>query len=497
MKSAISAKTRSSLKRFVIDLIIIFAAWGPFYEAKLPSSDTIWADISPISDLSARIQSSRWLGYAWDYFCYFVMGYYPQRHYKLTLAIFLFILAVCLYLLQTIFLPLLEDKIKTPARKAAFYALTGLCFVNVLFSELLYFTESFGIFQFSLLFCMLGCLSFTRGHYVRGMISFLIMVCFYQMGAPIAALVLCTWLILRYRCRFSKELLVKELLYIAAPLTAGVIDFLSGGVLNPILASKGVNYSLSKTLDMKAFGLTSNAMEQLKWLYTWSMGLCGIPLLPIFISCVITLFVLAAFIRKRRLNELLTYILFKIVSFTLMFGMAAVTSVFMPRMLITFCIMQACGGLAALYFCPERSRAVSWVPLFYFLVQVFFIQIIIANRQASNSLDIVYAGQVLSKIDAYEEETGVKVTKIAVTEDLYSTDVYPQVHYASGEVNRRNYGWNTRSFLIYECGDYSRFELADMDPETYNRYFAGRDWDEFNADEQIIIEGGTCYVCVF
>ena len=133
MKSAISAKTRSSLKRFVIDLIIIFAAWGPFYEAKLPSSDTIWADISPISDLSARIQSSRWLGYAWDYFCYLVMDYYPQRHYKLTLAIFLFILAVCLYLLQTIFLPLLEDKIKTPARKAAFYALTGLCFVNVLF----------------------------------------------------------------------------------------------------------------------------------------------------------------------------------------------------------------------------------------------------------------------------------------------------------------------------------------------------------------------------
>ena len=497
MKSAISAKTRSSLKRFVIDLIIIFAAWGPFYEAKLPSSDTIWADISPISDLSARIQSSRWLGYAWDYFCYFVMGYYPQRHYKLTLAIFLFILAVCLYLLQTIFLPLLEDKIKTPARKAAFYALTGLCFVNVLFSELLYFTESFGIFQFSLLFCMLGCLSFTGKHYIRGMISFLIMVCFYQMGAPIASLVLCTWLILRYRCRFSRELLGKEALYIAAPLAAGVIDYLSGQVIIPMLAARGMNYSSLKNLDGQAAGFIGFDMDQLKQLYTWSMELCGVPLLPAFVSIVLTLLVLAVFIRQRKTNELLTFLLYKAVSFALMFGMAAVTSVFMPRMLITFCIMQACGGLAALYFCPERSRAVSWVPLFYFLVQVFFIQIIIANRQASNSLDIVYAGQVLSRIDAYEEETGVKVTKIAVTEDLYSTDVYPQVHYANGEVNRRNYGWNTRSFLIYECGDYSRFELAEMDPDVYDLYFAGKDWDEFNADEQIIIEGDTCYVCVF
>ena len=51
--------------------------------------------------------------------------------------------------------------------------------------------------------------------------------------------------------------------------------------------------------------------------------------------------------------------------------------------------------------------------------------------------------------------------------------------------------------LIYECGDYSRFELAEMDPDVYDLYFAGKDWDEFNADEQIIIEGGTCYVCVF
>ena len=445
MKSAISAKTRSSLKRFVIDLIIIFAAWGPFYEAKLPSSDTIWADISPISDLSARIQSSRWLGYAWDYFCYFVMGYYPQRHYKLTLAIFLFILAVCLYLLQTIFLPLLEDKIKTPARKAAFYA-------------------SFGIFQFSLLFCMLGCLSFTGKHYIRGMISFLIMVCFYQMGAPIASLVLCTWLILRYRCRFSRELLGKEALYIAAPLAAGVIDYLSGQVIIPMLAARGMNYSSLKNLDGQAAGFIGFDMDQLEQLYTWSMELCGVPLLPAFVSIVLTLLVLAVFIRQRKTNELLTFLLYKAVSFALMFGMAAVTSVFMPRMLITFCIMQACGGLAALYFCPERSRAVSWVPLFYFLVQVFFIQIIIANRQASNSLDIVYAGQVLSKIDAYEEETGVKVTKIAVTEDLYSTDVYPQVHYANGEVNRRNYGWNTRSFLIYECGDYSRLYMIFILP---------------------------------
>ena len=50
---------------------------------------------------------------------------------------------------------------------------------------------------------------------------------------------------------------------------------------------------------------------------------------------------------------------------------------------------------------------------------------------------------------------------------------------------------------VGECGDYSRFELAEMDPDVYDLYFAGKDWDEFNADEQIIIEGDTCYVCVF
>ena len=95
MKLTLTDKTKGKLKRFIIDLSIIFMAWGPFYQAKLPSSDTIWAQLSPDSDLIARIAASRWLGYVWDYLCYYVIGYYPQRHYKLSLAVFLFILAIC------------------------------------------------------------------------------------------------------------------------------------------------------------------------------------------------------------------------------------------------------------------------------------------------------------------------------------------------------------------------------------------------------------------
>ncbi|MDY6342093.1 MAG: hypothetical protein SPL54_07455, partial [Lachnospiraceae bacterium] len=64
---------------------------------------------------------------------------------------------------------------------------------------------------------------------------------------------------------------------------------------------------------------------------------------------VLTLLVFIVFIRQHQKNELLTYLLYQAVSFALMCGMEAVSGVFMPRMLITFYIMQACGGLAALF----------------------------------------------------------------------------------------------------------------------------------------------------
>ena len=56
---------------------------------------------------------------------------------------------------------------------------------------------------------------------------------------------------------------------------------------------------------------------------------------------------------------------------------------------------------------------------------------------------------------------------------------------------------STFSLLRYTSDEDHDFQLIDMDEDVFKKYFEGRDWVEFDVDEQVVIEGDTLYWCAF
>lgn len=132
------------------------------------------------------------------------------------------------------------------------------------------------------------------------------------------------------------------------------------------------------------------------------------------------------------------------------------------------------------------------------LAQVFFIQLIIENRCLGEYLDRSYANQVLDAIEAYEEETGVEIHTLSFRNDERSLPAFPEVYYYKGAINTRLFGQTAYSLVETIAGERGRsFELVDMEPEIYEEYFAGYDWQELDLEEQVVIIGDTFYMCVF
>lgn len=134
------------------------------------------------------------------------------------------------------------------------------------------------------------------------------------------------------------------------------------------------------------------------------------------------------------------------------------------------------------------------------LVVLMFIQYISFNKiyideYKLNILDenrCNYIGQV---IEEYQENSGIKVNKIAFYKD--ASTKYPQYPrlYASCDalISSFNTDWSDlNSINYYLNADYKKTEQV----EQYTEFFAGKDWDTL-SNEQLIFEDDTLHLCVY
>lgn len=130
-------------------------------------------------------------------------------------------------------------------------------------------------------------------------------------------------------------------------------------------------------------------------------------------------------------------------------------------------------------------------------IQILVMQDMAANEQAMNAIDIMEAKQVCYKINQYENETGNIITKIAVSGDFNSVSYQESTRYRNWELGARimtTYYSNYR-LISYFLG--RRVEKIDMPREVYIKYFAGKDWNCMNVDEQAICMGDTLYLVIY
>lgn len=498
------------LKLYLGNLITLFLVWGGFSRCRLANSDTLWGEIDPGATLISRLSNFRWLGYVGDAFSYYILHYYPYEHRTLSILLFLIVLAASLLLMQLTFTRVLQVRNWPSRRKVVFLAATSICFLNVLTSELFYFTESLLIFKASLLLAMAGCFLFSRRHYAVGTVLLFLAPMFYQMSCIYAALVLCALAYLESEGKGFCQIFGRELGYLCAAMAGGILNYLTGPLLDATI-SRRVGYEIlpSKQIQNESLSwLMQNVLRQLRELYESSLGLMMPLWLPFLFSLVMTVMAVCGICLAGEKEDVGIYFLYKIVSFLLMCGMAVVSfqGEFVCRVTAPFYTMQAMNALVTLYWmnrAGKRIRRWAWKPvcisvLGYLALQCFFIQAVISNRMVSENLDILYANQILDIVEKYEKQTGCKIKTAAFCVDSNYSVYYDQVNYCHSAVNSRVAGQGTYS-LVETVASWRGMSLGrgEMDEKVCEEYFAGRNWDTFDPEEQVVILDGNLYVCVY
>ena len=217
----------------------------------------------------------------------------------------------------------------------------------------------------------------------------------------------------------------------------------------------------------------------------------------VMLACLVVM--LAIRIKKHEWNKLGVYACAFIYTNILLLVIPCMAESFYFPCREAFCIYLIHGLMLVTLLVEMENRqmlyAFSCVIGGYCMLMLLIDARVCENRYLSNSLDVLYANMIVNRIEDYEATTGDKITRLATVGDADSPNVYNEVHYAAQQINERVITQAPCSMLWYVSR--RRFESEPMDQEIYNLYFDGKNWDEINLDEQLVIVDDTAYLCNF
>lgn len=482
---------KNIINQLFINFSILLLTWGGLFRRSF-NCDTLIHMVSPKADIMIQIQDGRYLNALLDYILY-QFGLSTTTHTGITSITALFILAIALCFVQQSLKKVITKH--SVLENVGFTAITALLFSNVLFGESLMFSECALAFGLGYLFASMGIYYFTCRKYITAFIMFLLATTGYQIAVVYAAIVLSAYIFLENEFRITKKTILQELGCGLVTFGAGLLNMLS----YTMLSLTGITDGLRKTTGTGRLADKLTAISELSLSFLKdSKGL-----LPgIWLPCIILVFclfmIISAFLKKKKKDAVLyTILLFAGMYFMIFVIPMMQQNIYMPpRIIWTFYALLSMLLLTA-YACQQGKlkKLVCYAACGWLLIQIIFCNVIIANRTLSNTLDITYAEIVYSKILEYEKESGIAVTKLAVTKDIDCPFSYDEVKYKTDQINERALGTVTNTLM--NVVSERTFQKIEMDNEINKTYFAGKNWDYFDASEQLVIQGDTAYWVIF
>ncbi|NLL76560.1 MAG: hypothetical protein GX235_04870 [Clostridiales bacterium] len=484
-------RMQGKMNQYFINLSILLVAWGGLFRRSF-NCDTLIHMVAAEDDILIQIQDGRYLTSLID-FILLKLGLSTTTHTGVTVITALLLLALGLCFVQEGFFDKMQAK--TSMHTAGFTAITALLFVNVMFGENLMFSECALVFGMAYLFASVGIYYFIRKKRIKAFAFILLSTTGYQVAAVYAAIVLTAYIFLDNDYKITQKTVIEEIVCCLSTFGAGVLNIIS----YTLIAYAGVGGGLRKSAGT---GILSEKLGEIINVYIAllknSKGLLPNVGLPLLISVFCISMLLYHFVKKKDKMAVLYFIL-------LFFGLNVMIFVIPilqqciympPRIIWTFYAVQSMLLLVSLA-CVEGKlkRLVCYIGCGYLLIQIIFGNVIVANRTLSNNLDKLYANMVYEKILKYEEEEKTQITKLAVVNDVDCALSYDEVHYKTDQINERALGIVTNTLMNVVTG--RNFEKVPMDEEIYNTYFAGKNWDYFDASEQLIIKDDTAYWVIF
>lgn len=163
---------------------------------------------------------------------------------------------------------------------------------------------------------------------------------------------------------------------------------------------------------------------------------------------------------------------------------------FAPRNTYTFASII---GILMAFICIEFEQK-KFINYYIVVISTIFLIIqytgflnIERNRYIINYNDWYNAMQIKEKVERYENESGNKITKVAIYGLETKQASYPEL-FTSGDINIKaiDASWSRMDHLKY----YLERDLEEIDPkeEIYDKYYKNKNWKIFDIDQIVLID---------
>lgn len=496
--------------RYLIHAVILVAAWGGMFRQSF-NCDTLTHMLQPRENIDIMLQHGRYLTALQDFLLY-LCGISTTDHTGITAAAEVLLLAGALCVIQDCFEKVTAIFEEQNRQEQSLYtgltwtALHALMFTNVLFAESFMFGECALMFGMAYLLAAFGVYAFTRQRYLLAFLLFFLSTMEYQAAVIYGAILLSVWIFIRNGCRLDRRAVCQEILAGGMTIGSGLLNIWSLDLLAGlgVIREAGRSVSLGNIWEKMLL-----CLKDLGAILISSRGLLPGIGLPFWITMA-ALLMTVCLLKKEKGWKAVGYYVLLVCAMT---GMVYILPMVQydtrtyPRFIWIFYVVQSMLLLMAFWMFyqkyPENGSrrgllgkmAFCYMSCGYLVLQILFCNIIVTNHMVSNTLDRTYASMIYQKITEYEEATGIQVTKLGVANDTDAPLAYENVYYKTDQINERALGMVTNTLMNVVSG--RTFEKVRMDEAVFGEHFEGRDWEYFDASQQLVIVEDTAYWVVF
>lgn len=168
-----------------------------------------------------------------------------------------------------------------------------------------------------------------------------------------------------------------------------------------------------------------------------------------------------------------------------------------PRISIAYGTTIGISLLVMLYIVQNSKKKYQLIIVSVIIIITFILNfglyVALTNQHIlTNKIDKESCLLIKQKVEEYEEDTGITITKIASIIHPRVEAYYPNMIHA-GAITQKALGtWATRETISFYLD--RKLLFVDISPEQYIPWWGDKHWNSFSI-EQVVLEGDTLYFC--
>lgn len=381
-----------------------------------------------------------------------------------------------------------------------------ISFCNVFLLEWFIFIEAAFQWAFSIMFMALAFMQireeFTLKRIILSIVFQSVSVGFYQATIGYFVIFSLLWIYV-----YSNGVLNKKTVFLnIKALLCGALAGISNIIFIRVMQKIGRIYETSRTEQIGFQTLIHNIKSiynDLDYILIRNFNLFPRGILIIFV-CASYILVLYCIIRKigNKIFNRLIYLLFILICCRgiVYFPHIVSSQIWMAqRTLVSFWTIIS---IPIIVICSlnvdklsERiSLLIIGIVLFFNIIYIQFISVeVIAN----NKIDEELSYYIYNRITEYEKETGITVDKIYVCNDENVSRSHNAIHFKAFDLNKRLHSVEWSCVQCINFYNNQSYHGYNMDSAIYEEYFAGKDWNVFNVEEQLVFIDDALYLAIY